>query len=147
MKIDNIPYISDVRKQYYNKVFEYNYNTVLYPALEKALDINKTDEYKNWNSKIINDVYNDLCTFYCDAETNDGICIADKQFTIKANDSKVFIFSQDSHCVGAFSLVKTNLNIAKYVQAMRNIGYDFTNISFVKNRKQHISRDSDDFDR
>ena len=132
--INNTPYISDVRKHYYNSIINIRYEQILIPALEKSLGIEKSTEYKQWNSKLISYLYN---KYIVPLNNNDFSTL--NNYHIKTVKNKSFILDENDYCVGIVRLEKSNLNVCKFVQVARKLGFDIdSDINFFidKSKKE-----------
>ncbi|MFN2926446.1 HipA domain-containing protein [Lachnospiraceae bacterium YH-ros2228] len=122
--IDSIPYISERRKEFYKSLVSVRYEKLLIPALEKDLSIQKTDEYKQWNSKVIAKIFELHISALCQLPENcdTQITINHHDFVARRNGDYLFLMNNQEECNGLIRLTKTNLNICKFVQCMRNLG-------------------------
>lgn len=126
--VDDIPYISDERKQFYTSLTDIRYREQLIPALERSLDIGKSSEYKQWNSKMIGEIYEIFEEPLNKLNDNSisEVTINKKKYTVKKNNDYIFILDNDPNkekrqCQGVFSFNKTNANIGKFIQCMRDL--------------------------
>lgn len=144
--IDDIPYISDVRKNFYKQILDTRYEKVLIPALENVLGIEKSDEYKLWNSKIINHIFSSYIE-PLSSSTDLGTAVfpnqldGSKTFSYVKNNATVFFMNADNICEGMASLNKSNLNICKLVQSLRKMGIDIDIDSIRKRLKMPIEEE------
>lgn len=122
--IDSIPYISERRKGFYKSLVSVRYEKLLIPTLEKNLSIQKTDEYKQWNSKVIAKIFELYISALCQLPENcdTQITINHHNFVVRRNGDYLFLMNNQEECDGLIHLKKTNLNIGKFVQCMRNLG-------------------------
>ena len=148
--IDEIPYISDVRKSFYNNLLTERYNRVLLPSLENILNIKKNTEYKQWNSKTIANIYDKYIAPFGNCSKFGNIVFVLKngkseKFGYIKNGDYVF-FMQNDVCKGMVSVVKSNLNVCKFVQFARNIGIDIDKeITVILRAKSFDAFKKDDF--
>ena len=137
--INKIPYISDVRKNFYTTILWERYDKVLIPALENSLGIHKSSEYKKWSSKTISKIYNEYISQFSDDVNNESYTNVfdncDKtgktEFWMKNGSTKNFEFIKNSgyvffisegECKGLACIKKSNLNVCKFVQSARSMG-------------------------
>lgn len=122
--INDIPYLSDKRKDFYISVLKEKYEVLLIPSLKKHIHQESTKEYKCWSSKIIQEIYDRDMACYCDMKNGDVISCryADCDVEAKRTNDNVFIVSDIGY--GVFTTNKTNKNVSDFVSAMRQVGID-----------------------
>lgn len=126
--INEIPYITEQRKEFYNWLLTERYNNMLVPVLENVLGVEKSTEYKKWNSATISTIYDKYIAVFNGKGDNGSIELtlqngAVRCFDYIKNDKYVF-FMDNKECVGLAALEKTNLNVCKFVQSARHMGVD-----------------------
>jgi hypothetical protein len=142
--IDEIPYISAQRNSFYKNLTDGRFEAFLIPALERAVGIHKSDEYKDWNSKVISEINR----LYIEPFTSipnglsGKVMIDGKEILYRKNSDYIFFMDHDS-CIAFGSTKKSNQNIGKFVQALRNIGVN-VNIDCLKLSTR--SMDDEDLD-
>ncbi len=134
--IDEIPYISDVRKNFYKQLIDIRYEKVLIPALENVLGIGKSLEYKQWNSKVIDYIYTNYILIFQSTSTTGEIRYpagiqGTQSFKFWKNSNIVLFLDETNRCVGLAMLDKSNLNVCKFVQSARKMGFAI-NIKSIK---------------
>lgn len=129
--IEDIPYISDIRKNFYKELVDNRYERVLLPALENVVGIYKSDEYKSWNSKVIGAIYDKyIAPFaeqFAEEQPHEGIInyetFSGESFELPyiLNNHIVFFLDDDNACIGFVRTEKSNQNVTKFVQFARNV--------------------------
>lgn len=122
--IENIPYISEKRKQFYKNVVRVTYEKTLIYSLEKQfsqkgnidLDSEELFDFYKKNIKKIKELPNfECCKIYID----------NRRLTVeKISDNKALCFNENGICNGVISLRSNSNDVRKTILALQNIEKD-----------------------
>lgn len=147
--IHRIPYISEKRKAFYQALLTERYEKVLIPTLNRIFCIEKSEEYKEWNSHIISYIFDNYLQPYVDLPDGSSGPVTEQIHYLK-NSYHIF-FLQDDICVGYGSLEKTNRNVCQFVQSARRMGYvEFDDMDLFRQKVKNVEqceKQSDEYER
>lgn len=117
-------------------MIDIRYEKALILALENVLGIGKSLEYKQWNSKVIDYIYTNYILIFQSTGTTGEIRYpagiqGTQSFKFWKNSNIVLFLDETNRCVGLAMLDKSNLNVCKFVQSARKMGFAI-NIESIK---------------
>lgn len=124
--INEIPYISDIRKNFYIALLTERYERVLLPSLEQALEIGISKKEISMDAPILHSIYDSyiapLTSFPQEGQVTFSTIGGKQVCDYIKNNNIFFLMDEDKKCFGVIHLDKSNRNIKNFIRFAAQAG-------------------------